>query len=57
VTLVYPDSEGEILGVKYSENYRWKYLSGMTPEEIVLIKWCVVLLDGAPTCSDVTFFI
>lgn len=42
VTLVYPDREGETLGVKYSENYRWKYLRGMTPEEGVLIKWWVV---------------
>ena len=42
VKLIFPDREGETLGVKYSENHKWKYLSGMTPEEFVLIKWWVV---------------
>ena len=38
--LVYPDCEGEVMGVKFSENHhKWKYLHGMTPEEIALIKW------------------
>ena len=44
ITMVYPDREGETLGVKYSENYRWKYFRGMTPEEGVLIKWWVMSL-------------
>ena len=39
VALIYPDHEGETMGVKYNENHKWKYLHGMTPEEIVLIKW------------------
>ena len=39
VALVYPDHEGETYGVKYNKNHRWTYLHGMTPEEIVLIKW------------------
>ena len=39
VSLLYPDREGETMGVKYSPDYQWKYLYGMTPEEIVLIKW------------------
>lgn len=41
IALVYPDREGETLGVNYSPNHRWKYMYGMTPEEIVLIKWYV----------------
>lgn len=40
-TLRYPDRDGETFGVKFSPNHRWKYLRGMTPEEFVLIKWCV----------------
>ena len=39
IALVYPDREGEILGVKYNPNHNWKYLHGMKPDEIVLIKW------------------
>ncbi|KZT08510.1 uncharacterized protein LAESUDRAFT_69777 [Laetiporus sulphureus 93-53] len=38
VTLVYPDREGETLGVKYNPSHRWKYLRGMEPDELVLIK-------------------
>ena len=39
VKLISPEYNGEILGVKYNENHKWKYLEGMTPEEFVLIKW------------------
>ena len=39
VKLIFPDREGETLGVKYNENHKWKYLQGMTLEEFVLIKW------------------
>ena len=42
VTLIFPERKGETLGIKYNENHKWKYLHGMTPEEIVLIKWQVV---------------
>ena len=35
------ESTGETMRVKYNENHKWKYLHGMTPEEIVLIKWQV----------------
>ena len=42
ITLRFPDREGEIFGVKYSPDYKWKYLKGMEPDEFVLIKWCVV---------------
>jgi len=39
VARISPESTGETLGVKYNENHKWKYLRGMTPDEIVLIKW------------------
>ena len=39
VTLVYPDREGETLGVKFNPDHRWRYFRGMTPDELVLIKW------------------
>ncbi|KIM43506.1 hypothetical protein M413DRAFT_443437 [Hebeloma cylindrosporum] len=38
VALVYPDHEGETLAIKYNTNHKWKYLHGMTPDEVVLIK-------------------
>ncbi|KAF4618688.1 hypothetical protein D9613_009931 [Agrocybe pediades] len=47
VALVYPDREGETMGVKYSDNYKWKYLYGMTPDEIVLIKCFDSVQDGS----------
>ncbi|KAG5641932.1 hypothetical protein DXG03_003958 [Asterophora parasitica] len=39
VALIYPDREGETLGVKHSPNHKWKYFRGLTPEEAILIKW------------------
>ncbi|KAF9523597.1 hypothetical protein CPB83DRAFT_862595 [Crepidotus variabilis] len=47
VALGYPNKKGETLGVKYSDKYRWKYLRGMTPDEIVLIKCAHSLQDGS----------
>jgi hypothetical protein len=35
VTLIYPDRKGETLAVKYNEEHKWRYLRGMTPEEII----------------------
>lgn len=40
VALVYPDREGETMGVRHNPNHHWKYLREMTPDDIVLIKWC-----------------
>ena len=42
--LISAGGTGETMGVKYNVNHKWKFLHGMTPEEIVLIKWqvCVV---------------
>ncbi|KIK56991.1 hypothetical protein GYMLUDRAFT_46600 [Collybiopsis luxurians FD-317 M1] len=38
IALIYPDREGETYGVKYHPDHRWKYMKGMTPDELVLIK-------------------
>jgi hypothetical protein len=40
-TLRYPDREGETFSVLYNPQHRWKYVSGMAPDEGVLIKWYV----------------
>ncbi|THH19322.1 hypothetical protein EUX98_g8798 [Antrodiella citrinella] len=37
-TLKYPDRDGETFNVAFSQNHRWKYLRGMTPDEFLLIK-------------------
>ncbi|KAJ2919648.1 hypothetical protein MD484_g815, partial [Candolleomyces efflorescens] len=47
VALVYPDREGETYGIKYNPDHRWKYLRGMTPEEVVLIKCFDSVQDGS----------
>lgn len=41
VALVYPDHEGETMAIRYNPKHEWKYVRGMTPDEIVLIKWFV----------------
>jgi hypothetical protein len=41
VALVYPDREGETFGVKYNAKQKWNFFSAVTPEELILIKWCV----------------
>jgi len=38
VARISPERRGETYRVKYSPQHRWKYLKGMTPEEVVLIK-------------------
>jgi len=40
--LIYPDRKGETMGIKCSDRYEWKYVRGMTPDEIALIKWYVL---------------
>ncbi|KAH9476221.1 Hydroxylase/desaturase CTB9 [Psilocybe cubensis] len=47
VALIYPEREGETFMVKYNPDHKWKYLRGMTPEEIVLIKCFDSLQDGS----------
>jgi len=46
-TLKYPDRDGETFGVKYNPNHKWKYLKGMTTDEIVLIKCFDSVQDGS----------
>ncbi|EGN98393.1 hypothetical protein SERLA73DRAFT_109855 [Serpula lacrymans var. lacrymans S7.3] len=47
VALIYPDREGEILGIRHNPNHKWKYLKGMEPDEIVLIKCFDSVQDGS----------
>ncbi|KAF7760175.1 hypothetical protein Agabi119p4_10851 [Agaricus bisporus var. burnettii] len=47
VALVYPDREGETMCVKPNDKHEWKYLRGMTPDEIVLIKCFDSVEDGS----------
>lgn len=37
--LRYPDRDGETLAVNYNPQHKWKYVRGLTPDEIILIKW------------------
>ncbi|GBE83119.1 hypothetical protein BKA93DRAFT_725632 [Sparassis latifolia] len=36
--LIYPHREGSTFSVRYNPNHRWHYLSGQTPDEVLLIK-------------------
>ncbi|KAF9476255.1 hypothetical protein BDN70DRAFT_185671 [Pholiota conissans] len=47
VALIYPTHEGETLGVRPKKDHRWKYLHGMTPDEVVLIKCFDSVQDGS----------
>ncbi|KAJ7463689.1 hypothetical protein FB451DRAFT_1265226 [Mycena latifolia] len=47
VALIYPDREGEVFAVKYNPNQKWTYFSGVTPEELILIKCYDSLQDGS----------
>ncbi|KAF7319523.1 hypothetical protein HMN09_00291700 [Mycena chlorophos] len=47
VALVYPDREGETFVVKYNPKHRWTYWSGVTPEELILIKCFDSRQDGS----------
>ncbi|KIL59356.1 hypothetical protein M378DRAFT_169423 [Amanita muscaria Koide BX008] len=46
VALVYPDREGETFSVKHNPNHQWKYVRGMIPDELVLIKCFDSKQDG-----------
>jgi muconolactone delta-isomerase len=41
--LIYADREGETFAVVANPNHKWKYVSGLRPDEYVLIKWWVLL--------------
>jgi len=47
VALVYPDREGETFGVKFNPKQKWTYFSGVTPEELILIKCYDSQQDGS----------
>jgi len=47
VKLIFSDREGETYGVKYNPNQRWTYFSGVTPDELILIKCYDSLQDGS----------
>ncbi|KAI5296013.1 hypothetical protein KEM52_006064 [Ascosphaera acerosa] len=38
IDLVYPDKVGGIVGVRYNPKLKWHYLSGMTNDEVLLLK-------------------
>lgn len=44
--LIYPDRIGEAYGISYNPKHEWKYLRGMTPEEVTLIKCWDSIKDG-----------
>jgi len=52
VAIIHRDFEGETMGIKYNPNFEWKYLHGMTPDEVALIKWCVRIISPKKTISD-----
>jgi hypothetical protein len=54
--LLYPDREGQTSSVRFSPEHKWKYLSGMRPEEYVLIK-CYDSHDGVATLTPHTAFV
>ncbi|KAB5591607.1 hypothetical protein CTheo_4955 [Ceratobasidium theobromae] len=45
-TLKYKDRDGETMSVRCNQAHQWKYLAGMSPDEIVLIKCFDSKLDG-----------
>ncbi|KAL7799255.1 hypothetical protein V8C37DRAFT_367186 [Trichoderma ceciliae] len=46
VALIYPTRNGETLSVRYNEGHRWFYKSGLSPEEVLLIKCFDSKTDG-----------
>lgn len=46
VGLIYPTRNGETLSVRHNEGQKWFYKSGLTPEEVILIKCFDSKTDG-----------
>ncbi|KAF6791056.1 hypothetical protein CSOJ01_14414 [Colletotrichum sojae] len=44
--LIYPNRKGETYQVRYQENHQWHYKSGLTSEEVILIKCFDTKTDG-----------
>jgi len=47
--LIYPDREGEIMGLVYNEHHHWFYLSHMAPNEVVMFN--IYDNKGLPTVA------
>ncbi|KAF9047036.1 hypothetical protein BDZ89DRAFT_1127103 [Hymenopellis radicata] len=56
IALIYPNMEGETYGVKYNPGYQWKYLRGMSTDEIILLK-CFDSKPGVAPYTPHTAFI
>lgn len=46
IELVYPKRRGETYGVRYRNDQKWFYKSGLTPDEVILIKCFDSKTDG-----------
>lgn len=44
--LIYPNRKGETFGVKYNKGHKWYYRSGLSPEQVLLIKCFDSKTDG-----------
>jgi len=55
--LRYADWSGETYNVNHNPGHRWKYLKGMTPDELILIKCADSIQDGSVAiCTPHTSF-
>ncbi|KAK1223372.1 hypothetical protein PQX77_013771 [Marasmius sp. AFHP31] len=45
--LKFPERDGQTFSVKYNPEHKWKYVRGLTPEEIILIKCYDSIEDGS----------
>jgi hypothetical protein len=46
IGLIYPNRKGETYSVRYNPEQEWYYKSGLTPEEVILIKCFDSKTDG-----------
>jgi hypothetical protein len=46
--VVYDDKKGEGFGVKFNPEHRWKYVRGLEPDELLLIKWYAPVFTIVP---------
>jgi hypothetical protein len=53
--MIFPGREGENFAVLPSTAHRWKYVSGLRPDEYVLIKWYVFVVRPFWLCADEPF--
>ncbi|KAF7983099.1 hypothetical protein HWV62_24035 [Athelia sp. TMB] len=47
VTMICPDRTGDVVGVTYSPEHKWKYFRGMQPDEVVAFKCFDSVQDGS----------